>query len=133
MDHSSACPLCRQELPGYAYFQDHPCNKVVLSLRACFFGVSCRVARFADVRLIGLCLWRGVRSAWETTVLTAFPTQYHERGAMVEAEERDARLDTPILEAGLSFPGMPTMCHLWEPRCVYLTGLTLAAPRRGAR
>lgn len=35
---------------------------------------------------------------------------------MIEAEERDARLDTPILVAQLSFPNMPTMLHLFEPR-----------------
>ena len=51
-------------------------------------------------------------------VLKAFPEQYAERGAMIEAEERDARLDTPILVAQLSFPDMPTMLHLFEPRYV---------------
>ena len=51
-------------------------------------------------------------------VLNAFPGQYAERGAMIEAEERDARLDTPILVAQLSFPDMPTMLHLFEPRYV---------------
>ncbi|KAL0950001.1 hypothetical protein HGRIS_010010 [Hohenbuehelia grisea] len=35
LDHSTACPLCRQELPGYAYFQDHPYNCLILSIRAC--------------------------------------------------------------------------------------------------
>ncbi|TFL05995.1 PUA-like domain-containing protein [Pterulicium gracile] len=29
IDHSTICPLCRQALPGYAYFQLHPCNKVI--------------------------------------------------------------------------------------------------------
>ncbi|EKM59081.1 uncharacterized protein PHACADRAFT_87866 [Phanerochaete carnosa HHB-10118-sp] len=93
MDHSSACPICRQTLPGYAYFQDHPCNKVVLSL-----------------------------------ILKAFPTQYDERGATIEAEERDARLDTPILDAQLSFPGMPTMLHLFEPRFRLMLRRCLATP-----
>jgi hypothetical protein len=55
-------------------------------------------------------------------VLTAFPDAYHERAAAIEAEERDARLDTPIFVAQLSFPGMPTFLHFFEPRC--------ARPRR---
>ncbi|KAF7776659.1 hypothetical protein Agabi119p4_5052 [Agaricus bisporus var. burnettii] len=32
LDHSPACPLCRQDLPGFAYFQDHPTNKTLLSI-----------------------------------------------------------------------------------------------------
>ena len=62
------------------------------------------------------------------TVLNAFPTQYAERGEMIEAEERDARLDTPILVAQLSFPDMPTMLHLFEPRCVSLSLPLLPRP-----
>ncbi len=49
-------------------------------------------------------------------VLKAFPAPYAERGSMIEAEERDTRLDTPIFVCQLSFPGMPTMLHLFEPR-----------------
>lgn len=33
LDHSPACPLCRTQLPGFSYFQDHPTNEVILSLR----------------------------------------------------------------------------------------------------
>lgn len=54
--------------------------------------------------------------AWWCVVLKAFPGPYAERGAMIEAEERDSRLDTPIFVCQLSFPGMPTMLHLFEPR-----------------
>ena len=50
------------------------------------------------------------------SVLRAFPEAYAERGQMVEAEERDARLDTPILICQLGFPGMPTFLHFFEPR-----------------
>ncbi|KAH9943399.1 PUA-like domain-containing protein [Epithele typhae] len=49
-------------------------------------------------------------------LLKAFPDAYTERGAMVEAEERDSRLDTPIFICQLSFPGMPTILHFFEPR-----------------
>ncbi|KAI0952098.1 hypothetical protein AcV7_008013 [Taiwanofungus camphoratus] len=81
LDHSSACPLCRQALPGYAYFQDHPLNRVVLSI-----------------------------------LLEAFPEAYAERGEALEAEQRDARLNTPVFVCQLSFPGMPTLLHFFEPR-----------------
>ncbi|ORY23131.1 PUA-like domain-containing protein [Naematelia encephala] len=30
LDHSSRCPLCRQDLPSFAFFQDHAVNKVLL-------------------------------------------------------------------------------------------------------
>ncbi|TFK75887.1 hypothetical protein BDN72DRAFT_756486 [Pluteus cervinus] len=80
-DHSRLCPLCRQPLPGYSYFQGHPCNKVILTL-----------------------------------ILKAFPTTYQERAEAIEAEERDARLDTPIFVCLLSFPGIPTYLHFYEPR-----------------
>ncbi|KAF8484299.1 hypothetical protein JB92DRAFT_3101623 [Gautieria morchelliformis] len=32
LDHSVQCPLCRTDLPGFSYFQEHPPNKVVLSI-----------------------------------------------------------------------------------------------------
>ncbi|CAL1700574.1 unnamed protein product [Somion occarium] len=32
LDHNPSCPLCRRPLPGYNYFQDHPCNKVILAI-----------------------------------------------------------------------------------------------------
>lgn len=51
-------------------------------------------------------------------VLKAFPSVYEERAAVIEAEERDLRLDTPIFVCQLSFPGMPTYLHFFEPRCV---------------
>ena len=51
-------------------------------------------------------------------VLKEFPETYTERGRLVEEEERDARLDTPIFIGQLSFPGMPTVLHFFEPRQV---------------
>lgn len=51
-------------------------------------------------------------------VIRAFPDAYRERGDMIEAEERDARLDTPVFVCQLSFPGMPTILHFFEPRSV---------------
>lgn len=32
LDHGSRCPLCRQNLPPFSYFQDHPYNKVILAI-----------------------------------------------------------------------------------------------------
>lgn len=50
------------------------------------------------------------------TVLKAFPDAHAERGAVIAAEERDSRLDTPIFVCQLSFPGIPTFLHFFEPR-----------------
>ncbi|KAI9639903.1 PUA-like domain-containing protein [Dioszegia hungarica] len=32
LDHSHRCPVCRQDLPSYAYFQDHAVNRVLLTI-----------------------------------------------------------------------------------------------------
>lgn len=82
-------------------------SRTIRATRSCFLSVRwifCLISGKAPIAY--------ARSA----VLKAFPAQYAERGAMIEAEERDARLDTPILVAQLSFPNMPTMLHLFEPR-----------------
>ncbi|KAI0284945.1 PUA-like domain-containing protein [Russula aff. rugulosa BPL654] len=81
LDHSNQCPLCRQLLPGFSYFQDHPFNKTILSI-----------------------------------ILKTFPEAYSERGRVIEQEERHSRLDTPIFVCQLSFPGLPTVVHFFEPR-----------------
>ncbi|KAI0307335.1 PUA-like domain-containing protein [Multifurca ochricompacta] len=81
LDHGNQCPLCRQDLPGFSYFQDHPFNKTIISI-----------------------------------VLKTFPEAYAERGRVIEQEERHARLDTPIFVCQLSFPGLPTILHFFEPR-----------------
>ncbi|KAJ7180108.1 PUA-like domain-containing protein, partial [Mycena crocata] len=81
LDHSNLCPLCRDSLPGFSFFEDHPTTQVLESL-----------------------------------LLTAFPAMYTERGETLAAEERDARLDTPIFVCMLIFPGHPTALHFFEPR-----------------
>ncbi|KAF8505595.1 LON-domain-containing protein [Russula emetica] len=81
LDHSNQCPLCRQPLPGFSYFHDHPFNKTVMSI-----------------------------------ILKAFPEAYSERGRIIEQEERHSRLDTPIFVCQLSFPGLSTVVHFFEPR-----------------
>lgn len=93
LDHSMLCPLCRVELPGFAYFHEHSHNKVVLAL-----------------------------------LLKAYPESYHTRGHAITTEERDARLDTPIFVCQLSFPGMPTLLHFFEPRYRLMLRRCLEAP-----
>lgn len=46
----------------------------------------------------------------------AFPELYAERERSVEEEERNSRLDTPLFVCQLSFPGVPTNLHFFEPR-----------------
>ncbi|KAG5724360.1 LON peptidase N-terminal domain and RING finger protein 3 [Termitomyces sp. T112] len=61
-------------------------------------------------------------------LLKAFPALYRERGESIEAEERDARLDTPIFVCQLSFPGMPTLLHFFEPRYRLMLRRCLESP-----
>lgn len=81
LDHSQRCPVCRQNLPSFAFFNENTVNRVLL-----------------------------------TILKTAFPTEYAERAAAIEKDERDARLNTPIFVCTLAFPGMPTILHVFEPR-----------------
>ena len=62
-----------------------------------------------------------------TPVLQAFPEAYSERGRMIEQEERHSRLDTPIFVCQLSFPGLPTVVHFFEPRYVLYLSWTKSA------
>ena len=37
LDHSLRCPVCRQDLPSFAFFQDHAVNRVLLAvIKTCF-------------------------------------------------------------------------------------------------
>ncbi|KIK68148.1 hypothetical protein GYMLUDRAFT_69155 [Collybiopsis luxurians FD-317 M1] len=94
LDHSSVCPLCRQGLPDFAYFLNHPQNQTMLRI-----------------------------------ILHAFSSAYEERGAIIEAEEHNARLNTPIFVCQLSFPGMPTLLHFFEPKYRLMLRRCLASPR----
>ncbi|EGO27570.1 hypothetical protein SERLADRAFT_435347 [Serpula lacrymans var. lacrymans S7.9] len=61
-------------------------------------------------------------------LLKAFPESYAERGETLRAEERDMRLDTPIFVCQLSFPGMPTLLHFFEPRYRLMLRRCLESP-----
>lgn len=61
-------------------------------------------------------------------LLKAYPESYDTRGHAIATEERDARLDTPIFVCQLSFPGMPTLLHFFEPRYRLMLRRCLEAP-----
>ncbi|KAG1907167.1 PUA-like domain-containing protein [Suillus fuscotomentosus] len=61
-------------------------------------------------------------------LLKAYPESYDARGQAIATEERDARLDTPIFVCQLSFPGMPTLLHFFEPRYRLMLRRCLEAP-----
>lgn len=61
-------------------------------------------------------------------LLKAYPESYESRGQAIATEERDARLDTPIFVCQLSFPGMPTLLHFFEPRYRLMLRRCLEAP-----
>ncbi|KAG8902295.1 hypothetical protein FRB99_004657 [Tulasnella sp. 403] len=52
----------------------------------------------------------------ESLVAYAFPEALAERKTTIEEEERSLRLNTPIFVCQLSFPGLPTILHIFEPR-----------------
>ncbi|PWN46674.1 LON-domain-containing protein [Violaceomyces palustris] len=88
LDHSNKCPLCRAEVPSFAFFQDHPSNATILKILT---------AETGDL------LDRATDNA-------PCPS------TAIEQEEREARLSTPIFVCTLAFPGMPTILHIFEPR-----------------
>lgn len=51
-------------------------------------------------------------------VLKAFPEAYAARGAAIEEEDRQGRLDTPVFTCQLCFPGVPMYLNFYEPRYV---------------
>ncbi len=61
-------------------------------------------------------------------VLKAYPLLYQERGAAIDEEERHARLNTPIFVCNLSFPGLPTILHFFEPRYRLMLRRCLESP-----
>jgi Lon protease-like protein len=61
-------------------------------------------------------------------VLKAYPESYNGRGQVIATEEHDARLSTPIFVGQLSFPGVPTLLHFFEPRYRLMLRRCLEAP-----
>jgi hypothetical protein len=99
LDHRSHCPVCRADLPDYVFIHDVPQNKIVLAIG--------KAALFRPL----LSILTHVVSEFE-----AFPELYAQREKTVEEEERNARLDTPLFVGQLSFPGVATNLHFFEPR-----------------
>ncbi|KAG8747536.1 hypothetical protein FRC10_000672 [Ceratobasidium sp. 414] len=66
-------------------------------------------------------------------IAKAFPELLQERTAIVENDGRDSRLDTAIFVCQLSYPGMPTLLHFFEPRYRLMLRRCLASlvPRFG--
>ncbi|KAH7343816.1 PUA-like domain-containing protein [Rhizoctonia solani] len=58
----------------------------------------------------------------------AFPTLLEERVAIADTDGKDSRLDTPIFVCQLSYPGMPTLLHFFEPRYRLMLRRCLASP-----
>ncbi|KAF8204996.1 LON-domain-containing protein [Pholiota molesta] len=61
-------------------------------------------------------------------ILKAYPLLYQERGDAIEEEERHARLNTPIFVCNLTFPGIPTFLHFFEPRYRLMLRRCLESP-----
>ncbi|KAH8094793.1 hypothetical protein BXZ70DRAFT_991629 [Cristinia sonorae] len=104
LDHSTACPLCRQQLPGYDYFQET-------------IGSSSSSTETGAFNKLVLSI-----------TLKAFPEAYASRGAAIEEEERQGNLDTPIFICTLCYPGMPMFLNFYEPRYRLMLRRCLATP-----
>ncbi|KAG8718888.1 hypothetical protein FRC08_004107 [Ceratobasidium sp. 394] len=61
-------------------------------------------------------------------IAKAFPELLQERVAIAENDGRDSRLDTAIFVCQLSYPGMPTLLHFFEPRYRLMLRRCLASP-----
>ncbi|KAG8786800.1 hypothetical protein FRC12_016241 [Ceratobasidium sp. 428] len=61
-------------------------------------------------------------------IAKAFPNLLQERIAIAENDGRDSRLDTAIFVCQLSYPGMPTLLHFFEPRYRLMLRRCLASP-----
>jgi Lon protease-like protein len=60
--------------------------------------------------------------------LKAFPEEYEAHAVALAEEERHARLNTPVFVCQLSFPGVPTLLHFFEPRYRLMLRRLLATP-----
>ncbi|KAG8814243.1 hypothetical protein FRC18_002041 [Serendipita sp. 400] len=75
-----------------------------------------------DLLTCGICL-----STLEHPITTPFSTVNSAVAATSTSttprpSPKSPRLDTPIFVCQLSFPGMPTLLHIFEPRCVSRSG-----------
>ncbi|KAF8607611.1 hypothetical protein BDV93DRAFT_519641 [Ceratobasidium sp. AG-I] len=61
-------------------------------------------------------------------IAKAFPQLLQERIAAAENDGIDSRLDTAIFVCQLSYPGMPTLLHFFEPRYRLMLRRCLASP-----
>jgi hypothetical protein len=67
LDHSPLCPLCRQDLPGFAFYHEHPSSRVLLDI-SCVRGVlSLRSMLTSGYDLAYLCSQNGVTIAVRST------------------------------------------------------------------
>lgn len=109
LDHSSTCPLCRSDMPAFSFFQDHPSNKLILSLLT-----SDWEEEEEDDMIIGSTTT--ILDAIGEPKLLSLKPLYQERQDTMEREANETLLSTPLFVLTLAFPHMPTILHIFEPR-----------------
>lgn len=115
LDHSSTCPLCRTDMPSFAFFQEHPSNVTVMNLLTAEWkdkgdeeeggkpdGIE--AASMSEEKAVDKMQHLGLKSLYE------------ERKTTMEKEDRESLLSTPLFVCTLAFPHMPTILHIFEPR-----------------
>ena len=112
LDHSSACPLCRADMPSFAFFQEHPTNKIVMNLLTTEWARS----GLEKDRPSSPATGDVIASANDSSPRLGLKQLYFERQAAMEKEARESLLSTPLFVCTLAFPDMPTILHIFEPR-----------------
>lgn len=96
LDHSPNCPLCRHNFPDISIFNLYQPNAVLSAI--CDFFYYAAVGEPPDL----------------PAVLSISPTNQLATPTL----DPDHAPDTPIFVCQLSFPDMPTILHIFEPRSV---------------
>lgn len=118
LDHSSTCPLCRADMPSFAFFQEHPSNNIVFKLLTAEWA---EVVEKDEMTIMSSSSpLPSVPSESKASLLAlrhlGFKQLYQNRQITMEREARESLLSTPLFVCTLAFPHMPTILHIFEPR-----------------
>lgn len=117
LDHSSTCPLCRADMPSFAFFQEHPSNNIVLNLLTAEWAEEAVKDNLAPIPPSHLSSVPSDASKANVALQhLGFKQLYQSRQISMEREARESLLSTPLFVCTLAFPHMPTILHIFEPR-----------------
>lgn len=109
LDHSSTCPLCRADMPSFAYFQAHPSNEIILNLLTATWQEADEDGDDGDYSM-------SPSPTHNKSQQFGLKQMYKERQIAMDKEASESLLSTPLFVCTLAFPFMPTILHIFEPR-----------------